>query len=78
MILKRKWIIEKTNYYRVKIRMTLENISEIYNICTDCVIGAKNFCTYKPMKCLRLNLKLSKNKILYRYFPHAPKTIKIL
>lgn len=51
--------------------MTLENISEIYNICTDC-IEAKNFCTYKPMKCLRLNLKLSKNKILYRYFPHAP------
>lgn len=73
MILKRKWIIGNTNYYRVKIRMTLENVSEIYNICTDCITENKSSCSYSSLECLRTNMKLSRNKILYRYFPYAPK-----
>ena len=73
MILKRKWIIGNTNYCRVKIRMTLENISEIYNICTDCVVKIKSSCNYSSVECLRTNMKLSRNKILYRYFPDAHK-----
>jgi hypothetical protein len=73
MILKRKWIIGKTIYYRTRIRMTLENTNKIYNICTDCNVFFKYSCTYKSSSCMYLNFKLSKNKILYRYFPNAPK-----
>jgi hypothetical protein len=73
MLLKRKWIIEKTNYYRVKIRMTLENISEIYNICTDCPKHLGFYCSQSAVECMQINYEFSKNKMLYRYFPYAPK-----
>ena len=53
--------------------MTLENSREIYNICTDCPKHLGFYCSQRVVECMRINYKFFRNKVLYRYFPHAPK-----
>lgn len=71
MILKKTWIVENEKYYRTKIRLTLENSSIIYDICTDCNMSSR-LCKRKSIKCMRVNYILSVRRTTYRYFPYAP------
>ena len=72
MILKRKWIIRNTNYYRTKIQIT-ERSDNLYNLCIDC---GRGWCIYKERDCAIVNYILVAKKSGYRYFSHASKKKK--